>query len=731
MARQYQERLSTYHDQWYMVENLRPRLRPVVEVHRQTFGDTPWYVLCHPDANTSFRLTAELYQFTAMMDGTRTVEDIWQLNQAHSEKPLTQGEIINLLGKLNEAELLTADIPLDTNHLLQRRQERRLKKLGSTLSSFLFIRIPLWAPDAFFTRYQAAGSVFFRPGGGVVWLCLLAAALHALVIHWPLFASEARLTLAPANLPWLYVVIFLSKTVHELGHGFACKYYSAREGLHGEVHSLGLMFLLFVPVPYVDVSSSVSLRSRFSRAAIALAGVYAELLLASVATLIWAYSTPGTGLHLLARNCMIMTSVSTVVFNINPLLRFDGYFVFSDLAGFPNLYQRAQAYSLYLLKRYLLGVHQAATVVHSADERWLYPVYALAAFAYRVLITWGIFFILEARLYSLGFALACFLVFFWFGLPLLRGGWWLLTSPELAGQRTRAQARFVLTVGLLAFLLFRVPVEDAALVQGVVESRTLHLIYAEAEGVLSAFADTDTLVEKNATLLASIDNPGIMAELETLRLQQIVAEARMKLAQSTGDDDAAWQHFIELSGLRRQWRMQSDTAARLHMVAPAGGIWVAPKLPRRQGKWISKGDYLGCIYAPEDMRLRMAIDQFDAARIFAEPLQGGVFVVSGRPDLAGGGDFTFTVESKPAPAGRRELFHPSLSQQVGGSTPTSQSADGRLVTEHHIFELRLLPEAGALPWLAPGQRVDARLLFGKQPLGVQWLRRVRQFFRER
>lgn len=192
-------------------------------------------------------------------------------------------------------------------------------------------------------------------GGRILWALLCVFAVYAITVHWTQFVREARQTLAPENLLWIYAVMVISKAIHELGHGFACKYFSAKEGLHGEVHTLGIMFLFFVPVPYVDVSSSVRLRSRFSRAAIAMAGIYAELFLAFIATLIWAYSTPDTALHALARNCMIMTSVTTILFNINPLLRFDGYYVFSDLLGMPNLYQRSQAYTVYLIKRYIWG----------------------------------------------------------------------------------------------------------------------------------------------------------------------------------------------------------------------------------------------------------------------------------------------------------------------------------------------------------------------------------------
>ncbi len=374
------ERHSTYSDQWYQVENLTPALRPDVNIRRQTYWGTPWYIISEPDNNTHFRLAREGYFFVSLLDGKRSMQDIWEQCQDVGEgEALTQNEAIALLGRLHSAGLLLLEMPADTDSLLRRQQERRLKKLSSTLSSFLFLRIPLWAPDAFFSRFQHAGSWAFKPVGFGIWLIMLAMAVHALVVNWGMFVAEARYTFNPANIGWVYLVVIIAKVVHECGHAFACKYFTARDGLAGDIHSMGIMLLLFAPVPYIDVSSSVQIRSRWARAAIGLAGVYCELFLAFVATLIWANTAEGTSLHLLARNCVIITSVTTLLFNINPLLRFDGYFVFSDLLSMPNLYQRSQSYVIYLFKKYVLGVNKAATVVSRKNEKIIYPVYAVAA----------------------------------------------------------------------------------------------------------------------------------------------------------------------------------------------------------------------------------------------------------------------------------------------------------------------------------------------------------------
>lgn len=725
------ERHSTFHDQWYLVENLTPALRPDVHIRRQTYRGTPWYIISEPDNNAHFRLAQGGYGFVSMLDGKRTVQEIWEMFQdAGENEALTQGEAIALLGRLHSAGLLLLDIPADSDILLRRQQERRLKKLGSTLSSFLFLRIPLWTPDAFFTRLQGIGSLAFTPAGFALWLVFLCLAGRVLILNWDIFIAEARQSLNPSNLLWIYAVIVLAKVVHECGHAFACKYFSARDGLPGDVHSMGIMLLLFAPVPYIDVSSSVQIRSRWARAAIGLAGVYCELFLAFLSTLIWANTAEGTSLHLLARNCMLITSVTTLLFNINPLLRFDGYFVFSDILDMPNLYQRSQAYAVYLFKRYLLGVAKAAAVVEKRSEKVFYPIYACAAFIYRIIITVSIFFVLEDTLATLGIILAVSLFIIWFALPACKGLVYLLNGPELAGMREKALFRFALFAGILGALVFGIPVESSVVVEGVVESRDQNIIFSEVEGTLSSFTPTDTQVFKNATCVVTLENPGILAEFERMALSAEVAKAKFDHAQHKGEANAAGVYALEWQGSLRQLEILRLQARKQKINAPVSGIWVAPELTRRHGKWIGKGDMLGSIYSPEALRLRVIVDQFDAARLFAETVLRAEFCVSRRMDIRDphGQLFNARTEDVPIPAGRRELFHPSLGMQSGGEIATVQGQSGETLSANHFFELRLLPDTKALAHLTPGQKVLVRLVFGEQSLGVQWLRRARQFF---
>ncbi len=723
------ERSKTYHDQWYLIENLKPRLRPDVFVRKMVYGSVPWYVLGEPDNNAHFRIASAGYYFVSKLDGTKSIQEIWELLQEIDDEPLTQGEIITLLGNLHKASLLILDMPADTEKLLKRMQEKRLKKLGNALSSFLFWRIPLFSPDKFFTKFLNIGSFIFKPFGFVLWLSLALLALRELFLNWDMFLNEAAQTLAPSNLIWVYFVIILAKFFHESGHAFACKYFSAKDGLRGDVHNLGIMLLLFAPVPYIDVSSSTQLRSKFSRAAIAFAGMYSELLLAFLATLLWANTSPDTSLHLLARNSIIITSVTTILFNINPLLRFDGYFIFSDLLDLPNLYQRSQQFTLYLIKKYILGIKNATTNVKKQNEKIIYPLYAVFAFIYRVFITLGIYFILRNTLATLGIVLMFCLLFVWFILPLIKGIIYLFTGSELAGIRPKTIFRVFLILGVSSCILTFIPVSNTITIDGIVESREYRIIFAEVEGTLEEFLASDTKVEKDISLLATIANPGLLAQYEEMKLSVDITKAKYEFAQEKSDINQLGLNLLEYQSALQQLMILEYQVSKQNIISAIDGIWVAPELGRKQGKWIARGEALGSVYDPKSLRLRLLVNQFDAARLFAEKIIFADFVISDRIDIRDKENnfFSAILEGKPMQAGRKEIIHPSLAIEGGGDIITVQN-QGRTETLEHFFELRLIPNEEALDYLLSGQKVIVRLQFEKMPLLFQWARRIRQYF---
>jgi putative peptide zinc metalloprotease protein len=239
------------------------------------------------------------------------------------------------------------------------------REIQGFLSNLLFIRIPVWDPDRFLDRFVGLFGRFFSVAGLGLWLAVIVTGLWAVAGRTDDLVASAGDILDPKGLPLLYLSFILIKVVHEFGHAFACKKLGREGGSGGEVHVMGVMFLIFTPLPYVDASSSWALRRKWHRVIVGAAGMMVELAVAALAAVVWARTGAGTAAHTIAYNMIFVGSVSTLLFNGNPLLRYDGYYILSDLLEIPNLAQRGKEYLYYLVRRWAWGVRQARSPAHT------------------------------------------------------------------------------------------------------------------------------------------------------------------------------------------------------------------------------------------------------------------------------------------------------------------------------------------------------------------------------
>ncbi|HNX27634.1 MAG TPA: peptidase M50, partial [Phycisphaerae bacterium] len=390
----------TFHESWYRIAQLRPRVRVTVQIQKQYYRGVGWYIIRDPANNDHFRLSESGYAFIALLDGYRTIEQAWKicLEKLGDDAP-TQGEVLQLLGQLYMSNLLCGDMPPDCESLFARYKKRKLREIGATLGNILFLRLPLFDPDRFLEGFEKVFGWIFSWFGFALWAVLVVMGLAAVAGRWSDLVSQAGNVLAPSNLVFMYLCFVVIKAIHELGHGLACKKFGRLEGDTGEVHTIGIMLLVFTPMPYVDATSSWSFRDKRRRIMVAAGGMYVEIAVAAVAAMLWAASASGSILHALSYNTMFIASVSTLLFNINPLLRYDGYYILSDILEIPNLYDRSKRYLYYLIRRYVWGIDSIINPAHTRGERiWFLP-YAVASCIYRVIIFAGILLFIADKLF--------------------------------------------------------------------------------------------------------------------------------------------------------------------------------------------------------------------------------------------------------------------------------------------------------------------------------------------
>ncbi len=715
----------TFSESWYRVSDLRPRLRSTVQVHRQHYRGRMWHVLQDPASNQFFRLSDPAYQFVALLDGRRSVADAWHIcnDQLGDDSP-TQGEAIQLLGQLYTSNLLGADLPPDAAGLFRRYHKRVGREVRGYLMNLLFIRIPLFDPDHFLDRWIGVFGRVFSVGGFVVWMLLLGAALYSIAGRGGELVDRARGILDADNLPLLYVALIVVKVFHEFAHCFACKKFGKETGTGGEVHTLGVMFLIFTPLPYMDASSSWAFRKKWHRAIVGSAGMMVELAVAAVAAIIWSQTSETSPVHALTYNMMFIASVSSLLFNGNPLLRFDGYYILSDLLEIPNLHQRSRGYIYYLIRKYVWGVRRARTTAHTPGERWWLAIFAVASTAYRIIICVGIILFIASKLFIVGVALAVMAVATWVFVPLGKFVHYLTTHGELDRVRARAVGSTVAFTLLVVGSIGLIPAPDRHRIDGVVEPVELAFVHAETDCfVRDILKRTGATVDKGDGLLRgeNLDlatrRKGLQAELDELGVQRSTALAER--------DVAGVQSITEqIAARRKKMAWVEKEIASLTLQAPGAGTWIAPQIENAKDAFIRRGDKVGLIASADDVIIRAVAGQEVAAELREliefgdrEDLRRVELRVKGRPDPKRDGRIETIVS-----AGGKQLPSAALGYLAGGSIQTETTDRRGTEATEAYFEVRIRPDRSQ--GLLSGQRVVVRVEMPRKPLAVQWWRAV-------
>ncbi|MBN1973505.1 MAG: hypothetical protein JW787_07680 [Sedimentisphaerales bacterium] len=718
----------TFHESWYRVADLRPRLLSSVKVYRQHFRGKMWYVLENSSNNSFSRISSDAYNFIGLLDGRRTVAQVWQIcSDRFGDMAPTQPEIIQLLGHLYCSNLLYAELAPDCESLFNRYHTRIQRQIQSFLANLLFIKIPAFDPDHILNRWLNVFGWFFSWFGFVLWLGVISAASYFVIGNLSELYYQSRDILNPDNLIFLYISVVIIKIFHEFGHAFSCKRFGRLNGSGGEVHIMGIMFLIFVPLPFVDASSAWAFRRKWHRAVVGMSGVMVELFCAAIAVFIWVNTSTGT-LHIIAYNIIFIASVSTLLFNANPLLRFDAYYVLSDIIEIPNLGQRAKNYIYYLVKRYAWGLKTAISPAQSLGEIIWFFFYGIASAAYRIFIAVRILLFLNSRLPEELFIVVPFFaasaILGWLILPVLKFIRYLATSSELARIRFRAAGSTVISLSLLVVSIGIVRVPEHFRMEGIVEPVNLAIVYAENDGFITdylpsgqkVFPEKDELVKAVNPKLES-EKKGLIAGLESLKVRKRLEETR----------DKAAAQIIEkqISVMNEKIAKIETDLSSLNIKASLSGSWISPDIEKLKGLYLHRGQKIGLVADMNDLRIRATAGQSLAELIFEQVGSEVEMKVKGRPKV----ELTGHIEDI-FPAGEKELPSQALGYAVGGSMPTEVDDPEGITAAENFFEVRVTPTDDSVR-LFSGQRVIVRLEMPPKPLIFQWWRSLRQLFQRR
>lgn len=706
---------SLYSPSWYRVASLKPRLRSHAQIHRHTYRGEPWYVLQDHTSGRHMRFTPGAYQLIGLMNGERSVQDIWEIGRLRlGEDAPTQEEMVRILSQLHGADVLQCDVPPDIFELQRRHEKRRIGRLTQNIRNPLSMRFKLLDPEPILVRFQGVVRPFFGWTGALLWLVVVAWAAFLAGVHWPELTEDVTdRVLAPGNLLLMWVIFPILKAFHEFGHAFAVK------RLGGEVHEMGIIFLVFTPIPYVDASTASAFRDKWERAFVGAAGMFVELFIAALAMFVWVGVEPGP-VRAVAYNVMLIAGVSSLLFNINPLLRYDGYYIVVDLLEIPNLAPRGMNYLTYLVQRRLFGMQDAEPPWATTGEKAWLLVYSIAAFFYRIFIYVFIVLFIAEKFFFVGVLLAVWAATSMFVLPLFKGLRFLVASPRLGRRRGRAMVVSMGAAAIIAAAVFLVPVPLSTRTEGVMWVPEESFVRAEAEGVVERIVAKPGSLVSPGELLVQCADPFLPArirvlearyeELKTLHGSQIL-EDRLK-AQITAEE---MEHVAgQLDDARRR-------ADELMVYSAIGGRFLVPEPGDLPGLFVRRGEVLGYVVEPATVTVRVVVSQPDADLVRARTKA----VELRLPDSFS--QITEAALKREVPAATDHLPGRALGQTGGGSVAIDPRDEMGLTAFQKMFLFDVEPPSAR--WtLNIGGRVYVRFDHGHEPLVWRWYRALRQLF---
>lgn len=703
----------TYSEHWHRVSPLRIRLRTDAQATRQRARGERWWVVRDPGTNEFVRMSEPAWGLVALLDGKRTVGEAWEVVcERFGDAAPTQGEAMRALGQLYSSNLLVSELPGDARALLARLGQRRRRRAVQGLMGFLFVRIPLFDPNDLLKRWERVGGLAFTWGGFAVWCVLMVLGLGALVSEWERFVSGVWGVLETGNLVWLYGAIAGAKLLHELGHGFACRRFGRVEGIGGEVHTLGVMFLVFVPLPYVDASTAWGLRSKWRRAAVGAAGMYVELGLAAVSAVVWSQTSGGL-VNAIAYNLVFAAGVTTVLFNANPLMRYDGYYILSDLLETANLQQRGNRELQHWVKRIAWGVRGSVGAARTSGERVVLLMYACLSGPYRVFLGLVIALFVAETLPFVGIAIALATLVVFLVVPLARFAGYLLTSNELDRVRGRAVGTTLLAGGVIMVGLLVVPAARSVGLDAEVMARERIAVHAREGGFVEWVRVSGEEVGAGEELIR-LENRWL--EEEWAGVEGELKMARAEYGRALAEDAAAAAIVSgRVRALEDRARSLAERRTSLKIRAEGDGLWFAPDVERALQGYTPRGEELGVVLSVDDVVLRGEVAQVDVGAI---------------ADVLGGrGELPVRVRFR---ARSGEVFRGSLVELAPAGVVGGEGEDGSAGgMEERRFGVSIEMGEAAPEWVRVGMGARVRVDVGREPLGVQWSRRLWQLLQRR
>ena len=613
------------------------RMRPDLSARQHRYQGRVYWVVKEPVGLNYFRFQEEEYAILRMLDGQTSLDEIKDAFEAQfPPQKIGVEELQQFVGTLHRSGLVIANVPGQGHQLKLRRDERWRKEWLNRISNILSIRFKGIDPDRILNWMHPKFKWIYTPWAVFACCALAISALTLVLVQFDVFQSKLPSFHQFFNLKnalWLSVALGVTKVIHEFGHGLTCKHFG------GECHEMGVMVLVLTPCLYCNVSDSWMLPNKWHRAAIGAAGMYVELVIASICTFIWWFSEPGMLNHL-CLSTMFVCSVSTLMFNSNPLLRYDGYYILSDVIEIPNLRQKATDILGRKLGYWCLGLEQPDDPFLPERNQVFFALYSIAAAVYRWVVVFSIMWFLYEiwkpyRLEIIGQIIGIASIYGLAIQPLWKVGKFFYVPGRIEKVKKPRMYATLAVLSLVSAAVLFIPLPHRVYCTLEIQPRDAKSVYVSVPGELDEVLIQPGIKVAKGTPLAQLSNLDVelaIAELEGQRAENETELRSLHRRQGLDDDAARQIPAVEavLKSVKEQLEEKNTDLARLSLVAPDAGTvlpppeqpnkpdekqlpsWSGTPLePRNRGAFLQEGVMFCQVGDPSKMEALMVVDQDD------------------------------------------------------------------------------------------------------------------------
>lgn len=663
-------------------------------------GKPVWMI--HDPINATFtQIDWMQFEIVKRLDKPQSFEELLERIYTNTTLRENAEDIKEFVGELIRADLTTLTLYKSTANLLKMQEARKQGFFQWLIFHYLYFRVPVFNPDKFLEKTLGVFKVFSSRLFFIFYTFITLAGIFFLTQHFEEYLHTFTDFFNPRG-AFIYAgTIALLKIAHEFSHAYTAKLYKNR------VPAIGLAFIVMWPIPYCDVTDSWRMDSRSRRLKISAAGIIIELIIAGFALFIWGISR-NDNIRSITFVLSSITLLSTLFVNLNPLMRFDGYYIFSDLTAIDNLQSRAFAMTRWFYRSKFLGLSTDCPEPDLSGKRKFFMiVYSFSTWTYRFFLYTGIALIVY---YTFPKAIGIFLfsieIMMFLVLPLCKE----LTADYQLINRKRISIRFALFIILLCSLIIwaSLPLSRYATLPAITSTENLQVIFSPYSGIIQEQKISRDSKVKKGDLLLKIQSPDLQAQVRLYRLAVEQLALEIKQLYATPEMKSLIPQKKE-SYLRAkaQLRALEETAEQTTVNAEISGTVTEYKPTLRDGIAVFQREELGKIYDLDSMKL-IAYATADEIKGLKEG-EEIIFI----PNYASYSRIEYRVIiTNIRPTRSEYLIHPELSSFHGGSLSASPDKEGRLKLLKSYFEIECIfvAKPAELKFGQPG-----RLKYWSQP----------------